>query len=47
VSAPKSIIVKKKLDCQPCMKRTCSLKHHNCMNLIKSTDVLGKVNSQI
>ena len=29
----KSIILKKKLDCQPCMKRTCPLKHHNCMTI--------------
>ena len=41
----KSIIVKKNLDCQPCMKRTCPLKHHNCMNLIKVDDVLRAVES--
>ncbi len=39
----KSIIVKQNLDCQPCMKRTCPLQHHNCMNLIKATDVLSAV----
>lgn len=39
----KSIIVKKNLDCQPCMKRTCPLQHHNCMNLIKAVDVLKAV----
>jgi heptosyltransferase-2 len=38
-----SIIVKKNLDCQPCMKRTCPLQHHNCMNLIKAVDVLSAV----
>jgi heptosyltransferase II len=37
----KSFIVKKDLECQPCMKRTCPLKHHNCMRLIKSKDVLS------
>jgi heptosyltransferase-2 len=37
----KSIIVKKSLDCQPCMKRTCPLGHHDCMNLIKAVDVLN------
>ena len=36
----KSFIVKKNLDCQPCMKRTCPLKHHNCMRLIDSSNVL-------
>ena len=41
----KSIIVKKNLDCQPCMKRTCPLKHHNCMKLIKSDDVLRAIQS--
>jgi heptosyltransferase-2 len=41
----KSIIVKKNLDCQPCMKRTCPLQHHDCMNLIKAVDVLKAVNS--
>ena len=39
----KSIIVKKDLDCQPCMQRTCPLHHHNCMNLIKAADVLSAV----
>lgn len=40
-----SIIVKKNLECQPCMKRVCPLKHHNCMKLIKANDVLEVVNS--
>ncbi len=39
----KSIIVKKNLDCQPCMQRTCPLQHHDCMNLIKAMDVLSAV----
>jgi len=39
----KSLIVKKDLDCQPCMKRTCPLGHHDCMNLIKAEDVLKVV----
>jgi len=43
----KSIIVKKNLNCQPCMKRTCPLQHHNCMNLVKAIDVLKAVNSII
>jgi len=41
----KSLIVKKNLDCQPCMKRTCPLGHHNCMNLINIVDVLSAVSS--
>jgi len=38
-----SIIVKKNLDCQPCMKRTCPLKHHNCMKLIKAQEVIDSI----
>lgn len=41
---PKSIIVKKNLDCQPCMKKTCPLKHHHCMKLIDSQEVIDKTN---
>ena len=39
----KSMIVKKNLDCQPCMKRTCPLKHHNCMKMVVASDVLRAV----
>ena len=38
-----SAIVKKELDCQPCMQRICPLKHHNCMRLIQAEDVLEAV----
>ncbi len=41
----KSTIVKKGLDCQPCMKRKCPLKHNNCMKLIKAEEVLNAVKS--
>ena len=41
----KSIVLKKNLDCQPCMKRICPLKHHKCMKLIKAKDVLTEVES--
>ena len=40
-----SVIIKKSLDCQPCMKRSCPLKHHDCMNLIKAENVLEAVQS--
>ncbi|MDA8905285.1 glycosyltransferase family 9 protein [Candidatus Thioglobus sp.] len=40
----KSIIVKKDLECQPCMKRTCPLKHHKCMQQVEVSDVLDAVN---
>lgn len=42
---PKSIIVKKDMDCAPCMKRTCPLEHHECMKLISSAAVLDAVNT--
>jgi heptosyltransferase-2 len=41
----KSINLKKTLDCQPCMQRTCPLGHHKCMKLIKAVDVLNAVKS--
>jgi heptosyltransferase-2 len=41
----KSVIVKKDLDCQPCMNRVCHLKHHNCMKYIKSEEVLIAVDT--
>jgi heptosyltransferase-2 len=40
-----SAIVKKNLNCQPCMKRTCPLQHHNCMKLIKAAEVLSVTKS--
>ncbi|MDC1447522.1 glycosyltransferase family 9 protein [Candidatus Thioglobus sp.] len=39
----KDSIVKKNLECQPCMKRVCPLKHHNCMKLVEVSDVLKAV----
>jgi heptosyltransferase II len=38
-----SVLVRKNLDCQPCMKRSCPLNHHNCMKSIKANDVLKEV----
>jgi heptosyltransferase-2 len=33
-------IVTKNLECAPCMKRECPLKHHECMKLITAEDVI-------
>jgi len=44
---PKSIIVKKELVCQPCMKRVCPLKHHNCMEKIASKEIIESALSLI
>jgi heptosyltransferase-2 len=41
----KSSIVKKNLDCQPCMKRTCPLRHHDCMKMVESKDVIQAIKS--
>ena len=43
----KSKILTKNLACQPCMRRTCPLKHHNCMKMIESSDVLNAVKKLI
>jgi len=40
---PKGLIVKKEMVCAPCMKRTCPLKHHECMKFIEADDVLKAV----
>ena len=37
---PKSIIVRHDLECAPCMKRTCPLKHHACMKEISAHEVI-------
>ena len=39
----KSKIVKKDLECQPCMKRSCPLIHHNCMKLVEASEVIEAV----
>ncbi len=39
----KGIIVSKDLDCSPCMKRICPLKHHNCMKMITANDVISTI----
>jgi len=36
-------IVTKNLDCAPCKKRECPLKHHNCMKEIKAEDVIKAI----
>jgi len=36
---PNENIITKNLECAPCMKRTCPLKHHDCMKLITADDV--------
>lgn len=38
-------IVRKNMECSPCMKRECPLKHHECMKQISVDDVLMGVES--
>jgi len=44
----KSIIVRRDdVPCAPCMKRTCPLKHHECMTKIEAVDVIEAVKKLI
>ncbi|MDF1879347.1 lipopolysaccharide heptosyltransferase II [Sulfurimonas sp. SAG-AH-194-C20] len=36
----KSIIVRKEMECSPCMKRECPLGHHECMTSITSSEII-------
>jgi heptosyltransferase-2 len=38
-------IVRLDLDCQPCMRRRCPLRHHNCMNQLEPSRVLEAVDA--
>ena len=40
----KSIIIKHELECSPCMKRECPLKHHKCMKEITASEVIEAIN---
>ncbi|MHC3994871.1 lipopolysaccharide heptosyltransferase II [Thiomicrolovo sp. ZZH C-3] len=37
---PKSAIVRHDMECAPCMKRECPLKHHECMKSIEAYEVI-------
>jgi len=39
----KGTIISKNLECSPCMKRVCPLKHHNCMKEITAKDVISTI----
>ena len=42
-----SIVRRDDVPCAPCMKRTCPLKHHECMTKIEAIDVIEEVKSLI
>lgn len=37
------MLIKKPMECAPCMKRVCPLKHHECMKSITAKDVLDRL----
>jgi len=37
---PQGHLIRKDMDCSPCMKRVCPLKHHDCMRQIKASEVV-------
>lgn len=39
----KSMIVRKEMECSPCMKRECPLGHHDCMKQIYSLEVIEAI----
>lgn len=39
----KSLIVRKEMDCSPCMKRDCPLGHHDCMKQITASEVIESI----
>ena len=43
----KSKIVRHELDCSPCMKRACPLKHHKCMKDITASEVIDALEELI
>ena len=39
----KSVIVRKEMECSPCMKRECPLGHHECMTKIHAPEVISAI----
>jgi len=39
----KSSLIRHEMDCSPCMKRECPLKHHECMKSITAQEVIEKI----
>ena len=40
---PNAYIISKNLECMPCMKRVCPLKHHKCMKELSADKVIRKI----
>ena len=43
---PNEFILRKPIECAPCMQRECPLKHHRCMKDIHAQDVLSAITQQ-
>jgi heptosyltransferase-2 len=43
---PHSHILRKEMACAPCMKRSCPLKHHDCMKLITADEVIAVIENE-
>ena len=39
----KNLVIYKDIECSPCYKRECPLKHHNCMKMITAEEVIYKI----
>jgi heptosyltransferase-2 len=39
----KSILIRHEMECSPCMKRECPLKHHQCMKSILASEVIDAI----
>jgi len=37
---PRGILIRREMECSPCMKRSCPLKHHACMKEITAAEVI-------
>jgi heptosyltransferase-2 len=40
---PSAVVVRRPVECAPCLKRTCALKHFNCMNAVSVEEVIEAV----
>ena len=43
---PQGHLLRKEMECSPCMKRSCPLKHHECMKLIKADEVIAVIQNE-
>ena len=43
---PQGYLIRKEMECSPCMKRSCPLKHHDCMKLIKADEVIAVIQNE-